>query len=203
MFSSQCAFHPHKSKPPRRGSTSNAVLVALFFIGGVAISLTFTRSRNTVIAKDVASSSAHPLIEDAIGHFEVRDTSGRIVSLATKGEPAIIMVSSRTCAWCKQTLADLRVLANGRPLPRLKVLTLEGAGEGTNMVAREGLTGVQLIGPVEGADQVQLTFRYPGTPTFLAVDRAGRVVQTMPGYPMGDVLKRWYNVMVGDADVPQ
>ncbi|MEP6781228.1 MAG: hypothetical protein ABJC26_15130, partial [Gemmatimonadaceae bacterium] len=128
--------------------------------------------------------------------------SGKTVALVTKGEPAIIMVSSRTCAWCKQTLSDLRVLANGRPLPRLKVLTLEGAGEGVDMVANEKLTGVQLIGPIHGADQVQLTFRYPGTPTFLAVDRDGRVVRTMPGYPMGDELKRWYNVMVGDADTP-
>ncbi|MEP6766002.1 MAG: hypothetical protein ABJB66_16940 [Gemmatimonadaceae bacterium] len=181
----------------------NAVLIALFFICGVAISLTFTRANKTERSNIVTSNGVRPLVEDAIGHFAVSDTSGHTVPLVTKGEPAIIMVSSRTCAWCKQTLADLRVLANGRPLPRLKVLTLEGAGEGVGMVASEGLIGVQLIGPIAGADQVQLTFRYPGTPTFLAIDRDGRVVRTMPGYPMGDELKRWFNVMVGDADTPR
>ena len=50
--------------------------------------------------------------------------------------------------------------------------------------------------------RVSLTFRYQGTPTFLAVDREGRVVQVMPGYPMREVLKLWYNVMVGDAETP-
>jgi len=70
------------------------------------------------------------------------------------------------------------------------------------MLAKEHITGAQLIGPAAGRDQVMLTFRYPGTPTFLAVDKNGRVVGTMPGYPMREVLKTWYAVMVGDADTP-
>lgn len=203
MILSPIAFHRKRPLRARRGSALNALLVALFFVGGVAISLTVTRSKKPVIATTDKLAGAPPLVEDAIGHFEVRDTSGQAVPLVTKGEPAIIMVSSRSCAWCRQTLADLRKLSNGRPLVHLKFLTLEGASEGTEMIRHEGLSGVQLIGPVGGADQVQLTFRYPGTPTFLAVDRNGRVVETMPGYPLGDVLKRWYSVMVGDTDVPQ
>ncbi len=143
-----------------------------------------------------------PTAAEAIGAFSVRNLQGKLVPLVTKGEPAIVMVSSRTCSWCKRALKDLGELSAGRPLPRLKLLTLEGAAEGIPMLAKEGLTGVQLIGPSGSADQVLLTFRYPGTPTFVAIDRNGRVVQTLPGYPIRQVMEHWYAVMVGDADTP-
>ena len=64
------------------------------------------------------------------------------------------------------------------------------------------LTGAQLIGPAGSSEQVSITFRYPGTPTFVAIDRNGRVVRTLPGYPIPDEMKHWYAVMVGDQDVP-
>ncbi len=150
---------------------------------------------------DTAPQSA-PTAEQAIGAFKVRDVKGRVIPLVTKGEPAIIMVSSRTCSWCKRTLKDLGELSAGRPLPRLKLLTLEGAAEGEPMLAKEHLAGAQLIGPVGSSDQVLLTFRYPGTPTFVAIDRNGRVVKTMPGYPIRAELVHWFAVMVGDAETP-
>jgi thioredoxin-related protein len=188
----------------RRGSIANAALVAILFLGGVALALAFQRKPAVPMtsADTIRGDTAAPLAVDAMNTSTVKDVNGRIVPLITDGEPAIIMISSRTCAWCKRTLADLRELSAGRPLTRLKLITLEGADEGTPMVQREKLNGVQLLGPVNGQAQVNLTFRYQGTPTFIAVDRRGRMVQMMPGYPMREVLKLWYNVMVGDSEVP-
>lgn len=154
-----------------------------------------------VAGTDTAPSTA-PTAEQAIGTFKVTALNGKVIPLHVKGEPAILMISSRTCSWCKRALKDLGVMSAGRPLPRLKLLTLEGAGEGVAMLAKEKLTGAQLIGPAGSSDQVLLTFRYPGTPTFVAIDRNGRVVRTLPGYPIPEEMKHWYAVMVGDQDVP-
>jgi len=154
-----------------------------------------------VAGTDTAPSTA-PTAEQAIGTLKVTALNGKVIRLHTKGEPAILMISSRTCSWCKRALKDLGVMSAGRPLPRLKLLTLEGAGEGVAMVAKEKLSGVQLIGPATGPDQQQLAIRYRGTPTFVAIDRNGRVVRTLPGYPIPEELKHWYAVMVGDQDVP-
>ena len=154
-----------------------------------------------VAGTDTAPSTA-PTAQQAIGTVKVTDLNGQVIPLHTKGEPAILMISSRTCSWCKRALKDLGVMSAGRPLPRLKLLTLEGAGEGVPMLAQEQLTGAQLIGPASGADQQRLAARYPGTPTFVAIDRNGRVVRTLPGYPIAEELMHWFAVMVGDQDVP-
>jgi hypothetical protein len=139
---------------------------------------------------------------EAIGAFKVRDMSGAIVPLVTPGEPQIIMVSSTSCGWCKRALRDIGEMANGRPVPRLKLLTLEGASLGAPMLAQEKITGAQLLGPAGDGDQVLLTFRYPGTPTFVAIDKEGRVARTMPGYPIREEMQHWFAVMVGASDVP-
>ena len=154
-----------------------------------------------VAGADTAPSTA-PTAEQALDSIMVVALNGQVVPLHTKGEPAILMISSRTCPWCKRALKDLGVMAAGRPLPRLKLLTLEGAGEGVAMLAKERLTGAQLIGPAGDADRQRLTARYRGTPTFVAIDRNGRVVRTLPGYPIAEELKHWFAVMVGDQDVP-
>jgi hypothetical protein len=156
---------------------------------------------STVAGTDTAPQQA-PTAEQAIGALKVRNARGQLIPLVTKGEPAIVMVSSVTCPWCKRSLKDLGELANGRPLPRLKLLTLEGAADGAPMLAKEHITGAQLIGPAGSSDQVLLTFRYNGTPTFVAIDRNGRVVATLPGYPIREEMKHWFAVMVGDQEVP-
>lgn len=186
------------------------VLVLLVTACVVLVAKRVTRSGATTdmthqvsrTANDTTAVSKRPTASEAMGAFRVRDSTGALIPLATPGEPAIIMVSSVTCSWCKRTLKDLGELSAGRPLPRLKLLTLEGATNGAPMLAKEKITGAQLIGPSGSSDQVLLTFRYPGTPTFVAVDREGFVVATMPGYPMREVLKSWFAVMVGDQDVP-
>lgn len=156
----------------------------------------------SLTAVSATQPAQRPTAAQAIGAFTVRNQQGKVVPLVTPGEPSIVMVSSVTCSWCKRALKDLGELSAGRPLPRLKLLTLEGAAEGAPMLAKEKIVGAQLIGPAGSTDQVLLTFRYPGTPTFVAIDREGRVVATMPGYPMREVMKTWYAVMVGDADTP-
>ena len=190
----------------RRGSASSAALIALLFLAGVALSLYYGNARSAAGNDDTPKSvisRVRPSAGAALGTFVVKDTAGRTIPIVTPGEPAIIMVSSRTCEWCKQTFNDLHALAAGRPLVRLKLLTLEGASEGAPMLAHEGLHGAQLLGPNDGGDAVFLTFRYPGTPTFLAVDRDGHVSRTWPGYMDRTTLGQWYRVMVGDADAPK
>lgn len=187
----------------RRGSIAYAALIALLFLGGVALALTFERKTpaETSVDKERAVVEG-PAAELAIGVSQVKTIDGQLVPLLTAGEPAIVMISSEVCEWCKQTFADLQKLSAGRPLSRLKVFTLEGAAEGAPMVNAAKLNGVQLIGPSDARTMVSLTFRFQGTPTFFAVDRNGRVVRMMPGYQTGDVLAGLYRVMVGDADLP-
>ena len=195
----------------RRGASNVSVAILVVAVAGVALMVMRAGSNrdadqgNLSVDRVAASDTikrATPTVEEAVGAFRVRDTTGAIVPLITKGEPAILMISSVTCGWCKKSLKDLGEMSAGRPLPRLKLLTLEGAIGGQSMLAKEHITGAQLIGPSGSRDQVMLTFRYPGTPTFVAIDSSGRVVATIPGYPMREVLKSWYAVMVGDAAVP-
>lgn len=204
------------SKPtrnlPRRGvmSFSTLVLVLITISCTVLVAKRLTDDSPTVnlmadaglvAGTDTAPASA-PLVQAAIGTTEVKQIDGKVVPLVPRGEPTIVMLSSRTCSWCKKALKDLGEMANGRPVPRLTLLTLEGAAEGVPMAEREGLTGVRYVGPAGDKDKVLLTFRYPGTPTFVAVDRNGRVVHTIPGYPIRPELLRLYSVMAGDADAP-
>ena len=187
----------------RRGSVATAALIALLFLGGVALALAFERRAPASTALDTVRANAEgPDAETALGLSTVKTVDGQIVPLLTKGEPAIIMISSEVCAWCKQTFDDLHAMSAGRPLPRLKVFTLEGAAEGAPMVKRAKLTGLQLIGPVDARTMVSLTFRFQGTPTFFAIDQHGRIALALPGYQTREVLTRLYKVMVGEANVP-
>ncbi|MCA0376639.1 MAG: hypothetical protein LCH84_13385 [Gemmatimonadetes bacterium] len=158
-------------------------------------------SAGVVAGSDTAPQSA-PSLAKALGTGRAKDTRGRVVPIVPAGQPTILMISSRTCSWCKRALRDLGEITKGRPLPRLTLLTLEGASDGAPMLDVAKLTGARLVGPASGSDEVLLTFRYPGTPTFVAIDRNGRVVRTLPGYPVRTELERWWAVMVGDAETP-
>lgn len=194
---------PSRPRRPRRGALPASTAFVLAVGAGCAALLLRNVMTGAPDSRAVPGASAEmPSVQEALGRFAVRDIRGRTVPLVPQGEPAVVMISSRTCGWCKRALRDLGELAEGRPLSRLRLLTLEGAGEGGPMVAKEGITGAVLLGPAGSADQVQLTFRYPGTPTFLAVDRQGRVVRTLPGYPIREEMRHWFAVMVGDADSP-
>lgn len=169
------------------------------FRGETNVSVAF--AANLVPGSDTAPATA-PSVASALGVDLVRLANGTHAPITVPGEPMVVMLSSTTCGWCKQALSDFGTFARGRPVPRLTLLTLEGAGEGAPMLGRERLSGARLVGPSSSNDQVHLTFRYVGTPTFIAVDRNGRVLRTMPGYPTRAELERWFAVMVGETTVP-
>lgn len=154
-----------------------------------------------VAGTDTAPASA-PTIEEMIGAIRITDLKGLSTTVVLPGTASVVMINSRTCPWCKKALHDIGTMSTGRRVPYLTVLSLEGAAEGPPMLAKERITGARFIGPADGNGQTALTFRVQGTPTFLAVDRRGRVVRTLPGYPIADEMRHWVAVMLGDSKVP-
>jgi hypothetical protein len=142
-----------------------------------------------------------PAVHGAAGSvatLSARTTSGQVVPLAPEGGPSVVMVSSESCGSCLASMRDLAALGGGRPLPRLRVLSLEGAAGGERMVTRQGLMGVEVVGPVDGAMQAVLSLQLSGTPTFLLVDGGGRVRASLLGYPGREGLAPWLRVMTGE-----
>jgi hypothetical protein len=135
-----------------------------------------------------------------VAALTVRTTEGRVANLSRLGEPAIVMVVSRTCGVCKEALRDFGRQAAGRPLPRLWVVTLEGAAHGVAMTDTAGVRGAVLAGPAQPAQEALFTFQIAGTPTFLALDGAGRVQRVLPGYPGRAAMAPWIAVMRGERD---
>jgi len=130
----------------------------------------------------------------------VRGADGRAVALTRLGTPAVVMVVSTTCGVCKEALADFGRTAAGRALPRLYLLTLEGAGEGPALTARAGVRGAVSVGPATAALAVYFTTAIAGTPTFVALDAAGHATRVLPGYPGLDAMRGWVGVMDGTRD---
>lgn len=175
---------------PTRTSRSTLVLVA------VALSCT------ALVAERALSEPRAPQVQDQLGVTQVRDLKGRIAPLLVDKAPTIIMINSRTCPWCKKSLRDIGQIAAGQPLPRLTVLTLEGAPYGKPMLESERIAGARLVGPVGSAADLKASLRQVGTPVFIAVDDTGRVLATVPGYLIYDEMKRWVAVMTGAASSP-
>lgn len=220
---------PVAHSPRRRsGRASRDVLMAV--AGGVVVlAIVFTirdrmpagsgaaATQAAVVSKEAVTNEAaatiNALASDApngalasspqgLGAFPVRDMTGAKVPIVANGEPAIVMINSRTCGYCKLALKDLGEYAKGRPVPGLRMLTLEGAADGAPMLQAAGLTGAVPLGPATSQSQVLLTFRYRGTPTFIAVDREGRIRGTMPGYAGPEMMASWFDVMLGDRAAP-
>jgi hypothetical protein len=157
---------------------------------------------SALVAQRALSEPRAPQVQDQLGVSQVRDLKGRVVPLLADKTPTIIMINSRTCPWCKKSLRDIGQIAAGQPLPRLTVLTLEGAPYGKPMLESEGIAGARLVGPVSSAGDLQAALRQVGTPVFIAVDDRGRVLATVPGYLIYDEMKRWVAVMSGAASSP-
>jgi hypothetical protein len=162
--------------------------LALAFVGRVAIDRTAASP-----ADDPAVGQARSAVTDLL----VRDSANRRVPLAPSGSPAILMVSSTTCAYCRQSFKDIAALQGRDGVPMLRVVTLEGVAAGRADLARMGVRGAFTAGPDGESDQVLLAFRIPGTPVFARTDSAGRIVETVPGYPGPEVIARWLPVMRG------
>ena len=134
----------------------------------------------------------------SLAGYRVRLGDGSLVPLAAAGEPTVVMVSSVSCGVCAEAMRDLARQSAGRELPRLRVVTLEGAGVGAAMLERHGLAAWH-AGPADGSGATLLTFQFPGTPTFLLLDETGRVRAALPGYPGRERFAPWYRVITGDS----
>jgi hypothetical protein len=135
-----------------------------------------------------------------VAALTVRTTAGQVTPLSALGAPAVLMVVSETCGVCKEALADFGRARAGRPLPRLWVVTLEGADAGVPMTRAAGVAGAVHAGPVAPAAAALFNFQLAGTPTFLALDARGRVTRVLPGYPGRAAMASWLRVMAGEAD---
>lgn len=134
----------------------------------------------------------------SLAALRVRNVEGEVVAAAPAGRASVVMVSSVTCGYCERSLRDLAAMSRGRALPGLRVVTLEGAGPGAEMLERMGVRGAVSTGPIGSSEQVLLTFRIPGTPVFASVDSTGRLTGVVPGYPSPEGLARLYRVMARD-----
>ena len=164
--------------------------LGLALVGRIAVD---RPSPQEELADDPAVGQARSAVTDLL----VRDSAGTRVAFAPKGVPAILMVNSRTCSFCRQSLQEIAALQGRDGVPMLRVVTLEGAGVGRTMLRSLGVSGAFSAGPDGESDQVLLTFRIPGTPVFARTDSAGRIVETVPGYPGRETLARWLPVMRG------
>ena len=184
--------HPTESKAVARREMTAWVIagaLALALIGRIAID----RQPSSVATDDPAVGQARSAVAD----LYVRDSAGALVPLAPRDGPAILMVNSKTCSFCRLALRDIAARQGRDGVPRLRVVTLEGAEAGRVMLNSFGVRGAFSGGPDGESDQVLLTFRIPGTPVFARTDGAGRIVETVPGYPGPEILARWLPVMRG------
>jgi hypothetical protein len=133
----------------------------------------------------------------AVTNLMVRDSAKMRVPLAPKGVPAILMVNSKSCSFCRLALKEIASQQGRDAVPLLRVVTLEGAEVGAQMLSMMGVRGAYSTGPDGESDQVLLTFRIPGTPVFARTDSAGRIVETVHGYPGPKVIARWLPIMKG------
>ena len=163
--------------------------LGLTLVGRLAVD----RGQPTPASDDPAVGQARA----AVAGLLVRDSAGSRVPLAPQGAPAILMVNSKSCSYCRQSLKDIAALQGRDGVPMLRVVTLEGAEVGRAMLTTLGVHGAFSAGPDGESDQVLLTFRIPGTPVFARTDNDGRIVETVPGYPGPEVLARWLPVMRG------
>ena len=177
------------------GAVCGAALAALAFRAG----LRAERGPPSRLAPNDAAAPLDDALGASVAGLRVRAAGGAVVPFAPPaGEAAVLMVSSVTCEYCDRALRDAARLAGGRPLPGLRVLTLEGTAGGARMLARTGVRGAWLAEPMGNTDRVLLTFRVPGTPVFAVVDDAGRVTRVVPGYPGSAGVEAMLGAMLGN-----
>ena len=153
-------------------------------------------------AADVRAATLAGGAEAGVVALPVRTLDGVETALNRGGEPAVVMVSSETCQYCKAALREMGRVAAGRPLRGLRLVTLEGAAAGVPMTRLASVTGATLAGPVTPAAEALFTFQIRGTPTFVALDSSGAVTRTLVGYPGDGAFRSWIGVMLGERERP-
>jgi hypothetical protein len=189
------------SPDPRRPAPASLALAAVALAGGLWLGGRL--DGDDAAAVDAARAATLDAGAGAgIAALDVRTVEGAVRPIARGGEPSVVMVISQTCGVCKEALRDFGQVAAGRPLPRLHVVTLEGAAAGLPLVEAAAVRGATLSGPVSPAAEALFTFQIRGTPTFLALDERGRVARVIPGYPGRGAFRPWVETMLGERDAP-
>lgn len=189
---------PNAGVAPRRWTRAQLAAGLLVAAGMVGLGLWQERGRDGAGAARAATAAFGP--GAGVAALTVRTTAGRVVALDALGTPAVAMVVSTSCGVCEAALGDFGRSRAGRPLPRLWVVTLEGAEGGVAMTRAAGVAGAVHAGPVSPAASALFTFQISGTPTFVALDARGRVTRVLPGYPGPAAMAPWVRVMAGEAD---
>lgn len=169
-----------------------ALGAAALAVVGVAVRLADGPARDPSLRTD---DPAVAQARDAVAGLVVRDGAGTRVPLAPRGRAHVLMVNSTSCGFCREALRDMARRQRAGGVAGLRVVTLEGAKAGDAMLAAAGVRGAFSAGPDGDRDQVLLTFRIPGTPVLARTDTAGRIVETIPGYPGPALLDRWADVL--------
>lgn len=186
-----------RPEPDRRPSPLEVAVIALAIGGGLWVGLRQSAGQDDPGAGAARSATLAGGAGAGVAALTVRTTTGRLTPLNAIGEPVVVMVVSRTCGVCKEALGDFGRQAAGRPLPRLWLVTLEGAAHGAPMLADAGVRGAVLAGPPSPAAEALFTFQVQGTPTFLALAPDGTVERVLPGYPGREQMRGWMEVMAG------
>lgn len=188
---------------PRRAGRAGALVFGGGLIAGLALAwlVESRRPAEPVRAPAVERTGDAPR---ALGleALRLRDTTGVIANLAQVGVPQVVMINSTNCGVCKRALADLRDAAAGAPVPRLTVVTIEGADSGAVMMRAARLVPGGLLGPANEGVRTMLAFQFPGTPVFIALDSGAHVVASLPGYPGREAFTSWREVMFGRRQRP-
>ncbi|MCU0626132.1 MAG: hypothetical protein MUF21_06535 [Gemmatimonadaceae bacterium] len=188
--------------PDSAATAPRARAPLLWIIGGaLAIAAVGITMRALDPAPDPTLRTQDPAVaeaREAVRALVVRDERGATVPFALPGRPHVLMVNSTSCGFCREALRDMAQLQGTGGVRGLRVVTLEGAAEGTRMLTAAGVRGAFSSGPVGEQDQVLLTFRIPGTPVLARTDSAGRIVETVPGYPGRALLERWRQVLLAE-----
>ena len=164
------------------------VLVAGFLVVGLWIG---TRLEPAVSA---AAAPVPPLKVT-----ELKGTVGSRARVAELTGETVVMLSSESCGYCKETLRELQKHANGKAASGLWVVNLEGATSADEMLRVAGIAGARALGPATSATQTLLTFQTPGTPVFAVLDSTGAIVRVLSGYPGREKMRDWFATMLREG----
>ncbi len=167
------------------------VLLGIVALAGV---LAIVAVRRQAELREVRSPDRLP---KSLAGYDAKDAGGATLPLTPDGG-GVVMVISRSCPHCHETLA--RLASAGGDLPRLRVLTIEGAEPGARLLDSLKVRGASSVGPADAATIERMGIY--ATPTFLLVDGAGRVEQVKVGAPKVDELTFWRDRSRGAAAAP-
>jgi hypothetical protein len=98
---------------PSRLRWRDAAVLLAAVVGGLWLGLRQGAGADAVPAADARAATMAFGPGAGIAALTVRTTAGRVTPLARLGEPAVVMVVSRTCGVCKEALADFGARRRG------------------------------------------------------------------------------------------